>query len=138
MRTTNHLHSSDGTLSVIFSQVTDWLLFLQDQPAAPGGGLPQWIAYLPFAVLLFYLFFVMQGSSKREREARDNLRKSLKKHDRVVTSGGIYGVVMDVQTEGDKVVLRIDETTNTKMTVTLNSITKVLGAETTADTTTKS
>ena len=98
----------------------------------------QYIPYLPLLVVLFYFVFIMQGSGKREREARDNLRKSLKKHDRVVTTSGIYGVVMEVQTDGDKVVLRIDEATNAKLTVTLNSISKVLGGESTGDTATKS
>jgi preprotein translocase subunit YajC len=124
--------------NVNLPQVTDWILFLEDQPAAPQGGLVQYIAYLPFAVLLFYLFFVMQGGSKRDKLARDNLRKSLKKHDRVLTAGGIYGVVMEPPGESDKVVLRIDESTNAKMTVAISSIAKVLGDETSGDTATKS
>jgi preprotein translocase subunit YajC len=54
---------------------------------------------------------------------------ALKKNDRVVTAGGMYGVVTNLQRESDEVTLRVDETTNTKIRVTLSSIARVLGDE---------
>ena len=50
----------------------------------------------------------------------------LKKNDRVVTSSGIYGTVVSVDRDADRVTLRVDESANAKLTVTLASIGRVL------------
>ncbi len=57
----------------------------------------------------------------------------MKKNDRVVTIGGMYGVVMNVQKDADEVTLKIDETNNTKIRVTISSIARVLGGEAVGD-----
>ena len=57
----------------------------------------------------------------------------MKKNDRVVTIGGIYGVVMNVHREADEVTLKVDETTNTKLRVTLSSIARIISGETAAE-----
>jgi preprotein translocase subunit YajC len=44
----------------------------------------------------------------------------------VVTIGGIYGKVFDVQREQDRVTLKIDEATNTKIDVTFGAIARVI------------
>jgi preprotein translocase subunit YajC len=54
---------------------------------------------------------------------------NLKKNDRVVTVGGIYGVVSNVHREADEVTLKVDESTNTKLRVTMASIARVLATE---------
>ena len=54
---------------------------------------------------------------------------ALKKNDRVVTVGGIYGWVTNVHREADEVTIRVDEATNTKLRITLGSVARVLGAE---------
>ena len=62
---------------------------------------------LPFGVmfLIFYLLvFRPQTTARREHE---HMVKNLKKHDEVVTSGGLFGTVVNVKPES--VTLRIDE-----------------------------
>ena len=51
----------------------------------------------------------------------------------MVTIGGIYGVVMNVQRDTDEVTLKIDEANNTKMRVTFGAIARVLGDESADD-----
>jgi preprotein translocase subunit YajC len=53
--------------------------------------------------------------------------KTIKKNDRVITVGGIYGVVANVHREVDEVTIKVDESTNTKLRMTLGSISRVLG-----------
>ncbi len=53
----------------------------------------------------------------------------VKKNDRVVTIGGVYGVVANVNREADEITLKVDESTNTKLRVTLSSVARVLGDE---------
>ena len=60
-------------------------------------------------------------------EQRVAMLGAIKKNDRVVTAGGIYGIVASVNREADEVVVKVDETTNTKLRMTLSSVTRVLG-----------
>ena len=53
----------------------------------------------------------------------------MKKNDRVLTTGGIYGVVTNVHREANEVTIKVDESTNTKLRMTLGSIAQVLGDE---------
>ena len=76
---------------------------------------------------LFY-FMVMRPQS-REQARRRAMLAAVKKNDRVVTTGGIYGVVTNVHLEADEVTIKVDESTNTKLRVTLSSIARVLGDE---------
>ena len=52
--------------------------------------------------------------------------ESLKKNDRVVTIGGIYGVVANVQRDADRVTIKVDEATNTKIDVTFGAVARVV------------
>jgi preprotein translocase subunit YajC len=76
---------------------------------------------------LFYLILLRPESRKRKEHA--SLLSNLKKNDKVVTIGGIYGKVFDVQREQDRVTLKIDEVTNTKIDVTFGAIARVIGEE---------
>ena len=55
--------------------------------------------------------------------------EAIKKNDRVVTVGGIYGVVTNVRREADEVTIKVDESTNTKIRLTFSSITKVVTSD---------
>lgn len=74
--------------------------------------------------LVFYLLLIRP--QRREQKARQAMIANIKKNDRVVTVGGIYGVVANVRPEADEVTLKVDETTNTKLKVTLSAISRVL------------
>ena len=66
---------------------------------------------------------------------QQGMLSSLKKNDRVVTSAGIYGTVAAVDRYAYRVTLRVDDSNNVKLAVTLASITRVLrdGGEGTAE-----
>ena len=49
------------------------------------------------------------------------LLASLKKNDRVLTAGGVYGVITNVHREANEVTVKVDEATNTKLRMTLDS-----------------
>jgi len=61
--------------------------------------------------------FLILPQRRREKERRAML-SSLRKNDKVVTIGGIHGVVHSIR--DDKVVLKVDE--NTKITVSMSAI----------------
>ena len=82
-----------------------------------------WPAVIGITILYVFLFLKPQ----RQRDtAHRTLLENLKKNDRVVTIGGIYGTVTNVQRESDEVTLKVDEATNAKLRVTFNSIARVI------------
>jgi preprotein translocase subunit YajC len=85
---------------------------------------------LPFFAIVMVLFWliVIRPQKSKEREFKAMLG-NLKKNDRVVTIGGIHGVVTNVQKEVERVTIRVDETTGTTLRVGLNAISRVLGDE---------
>lgn len=66
---------------------------------------------LPMLIIfLIFYFLVIRPQQKRQRLAqteREQLLKSLKPGDKVVTSGGIYGTIVAVRDKEDTVQLRI-------------------------------
>lgn len=89
------------------------LFLLQQQP---GGS--QWSGIILIAVLfvLFWLFFIRPQNKKNKEQQQ--FRESLKKGDKVITIGGIHGIVDDVKER--TVILSVD--TNAKIEVEKSSI----------------
>ena len=54
---------------------------------------------------------------------------AIKENDRVVTIGGIYGVVTNVQRDAQRVTVRVDESTGTKLRLNMTAIARVLTAD---------
>lgn len=106
-----------------------WALFSQQGPA---GGKPPTLPelalqYAPLLfVVLFAWLFLYRPERQRQVEAQ-RLREGLKKNDRVVTSAGLYGIVAAVDRDNDRVTIKVDESNNVKMDVTLASVVRVLG-----------
>jgi len=98
------------------------LALLQAKDAGTIGFLLQ---LLPIAaIFLVFYFLVIAPASKQKRKTQEMLG-SLKKGDRVVTSGGIYGTVQGV--EAEVVYLKISE--NVKVKVARSAITGILSGE---------
>jgi preprotein translocase subunit YajC len=101
---------------------------------------PVWLNFMPmFAALAVVMLYVMLISrpQRREQENRRQMLRSVKKNDRVLTNSGIYGVVTNVQPDADEVTIRVDETSNTRLRMTLSSIAQIFGDESASDKETK-
>jgi preprotein translocase subunit YajC len=104
---------------------------LAADPAQPGGGL---LDFMPALIAIGFLFYFMMIRPERRRAASHKaLLEGLKKNDRVLTIGGIYGTVTNVQRETDEVTIRVDETNNVKLRVQFGSIARILGDEASSD-----
>lgn len=84
------------------------------------------LQYLPLVVIAAAAYLLLFRPERERAKKQQELLAGLKKNDRVVTASGIYGTVAAVDREADRVTLKIDEATNTKLTVTLSSVAKVL------------
>jgi preprotein translocase subunit YajC len=80
----------------------------------------------PLLAIGLLFWFLLLRPQQQERKRRQSLLSGLKKNDRVVTVGGIYGVVSNVDREHDEVTMRVDEAANVKLRVTVSSIARVL------------
>lgn len=90
--------------------------FLQTMPAEPQPGLMQqygFIIMLALMVLVMWLF--MWRPEAKRRKQMQAFREGLKKGDKVITAGGIYGIVKEIkettlliEVDGN-VTLRIDK-----------------------------
>jgi preprotein translocase subunit YajC len=79
-------------------------------------------------VVVFVVFIFMQMKSKRSQEKqREQLLDALKKGDRVRTIGGMLGTVVEVRE--NEVVVKVDETNNTKVRFVRSAIHVVVEGE---------
>ncbi len=86
-----------------------------------------------FAMLaaLFY-FMVLRPERQKQKKQKDRLG-TLKKNDRVVTIGGIHGVVVNIQREADEITLKVDEANNTRIRFSFSSVGRVVSDEDSED-----
>lgn len=112
------------TVPVMFAQAVA-------KGGAPKGEAPKGDDYGLFALwpvfvisALFY-FVILRPQQQQERKRKEMLG-TLKKNDRVLTTAGIYGTVMSIDSDQDKVVLRVDDDKGGRLTFTRASIVRVL------------
>ncbi|MBP8850594.1 MAG: preprotein translocase subunit YajC [Breznakibacter sp.] len=69
---------------------------LLQAPAAPGA--PSMLMQLiPFVlIIVVFYFFMIRPQMKKQKELK-NFRDSLQKGQKIVTNGGIYGKITDIQ-----------------------------------------
>jgi preprotein translocase subunit YajC len=63
--------------------------------AAPAdNNVSPWVQFLPFALALAIVYFVLLLPMKRRQKKVQSFLDSLKLGDRVITTGGIYGTIV--------------------------------------------
>ena len=76
----------------------------------------------PMFVIIGVMFYMMiLAPDRRKRSEHSRMLEALKKNDHVVTIGGIFGTVVNVQQ--DEVTIRVDD--NAKIRVLRSSISRV-------------
>ena len=92
-------------------------IMLQAAPAAPVAAQPgsMWSSLLMIVMLFVVMYFFMIRPQRKQQKELDNFRNSLAKGQKVVTAGGIYGVVKEInerdilmEVDGN-VTLRVDK-----------------------------
>jgi preprotein translocase subunit YajC len=97
------------------------LLFaMSPQGGEGGGGLISTLIMFGAIFLIFY-FMIIRPQQKRAKE-RDKLLSNLEKGDKVVTNGGIHGIIAGLE---DKTAL-LQVSDNVKLKIDRSAITTVL------------
>ncbi|MCH7602031.1 MAG: preprotein translocase subunit YajC [Planctomycetes bacterium] len=92
------------------------------QSSAPNNS----FLLLLFVVFLVFIVFSMMGQ-RRDKKKRVSMLNAIKKHDKVQTIGGVLGAVVEIKP--DTVVLKVDESSNTRITFARSSIQQVLTSD---------
>jgi preprotein translocase subunit YajC len=88
---------------------------------APSGPLGSLGAFLPLiAIFAIFYFLIIRPQSKKQKETQKML-SALKKGDRIVTIGGIHGVIQTIRE--NTVIVRVDE--NTKLEFSRSAVSNV-------------
>jgi preprotein translocase subunit YajC len=101
------------------------LLFAENAPAAAANPSPL-STLLPLLPIPILFYFLMIRPKQVEDRKRQDMISALKKNDKVVTTAGIYGTVVSMDTDHDRVVLRVDDDRGVKLTFSRSSVLKVL------------
>jgi preprotein translocase subunit YajC len=100
-----------------------FLFLAQAQPAAPapapGGGIG---FFVPFIFIFIIMYFVLFRPQKKRQVEQQKLIGSLKTGDRVVTNGGIHGLISNVKER--TVIVKVAD--NVKIEMEKSAITTVL------------
>jgi preprotein translocase subunit YajC len=84
--------------------------------------------YMIFIAMMFLLmYFMIFRGPQKQKQQQQKMVQSLKKNDKVRTIGGIIGTVVDIKDE--EVILKIDESNNTKIRILASAIGKNLSQD---------
>jgi len=100
--------------------VNQIIFAMAPQGGEGGGGLISTLIMFGAIFLIFY-FMIIRPQQKRAKE-RDKLLSNLEKGDKVVTNGGIHGIIAGL--EEKTALLQISD--NTKIKIDRSAITTVL------------
>ncbi len=98
--------------------LTTLFFFLMAPAATPDGAAPAgsaWSTIIMFGAIILVMWLFMIRPQRKQQKELQNFRNALKKGDKVVTVGGIYGEIVEVnektaliKVDGD-VKLRVDK-----------------------------
>jgi len=77
--------------------------------AQQGSGIA---AFLPFIIIMFIIYFLMIRPQTKRQKEKDAMRTNLKKGDKVITMGGIYGTIQGFKEKNRLVIIKVDNNTN--------------------------
>jgi preprotein translocase subunit YajC len=97
----------------------------QADPNPLGGNFFTMLMLLLVGMIVFSFF-----SGRKQRKKRSAMLDTLQKRDTVLTRGGVFGTIVEIKP--DRVILKVDESSNTRITVLRDSIEQVT-AETSSE-----
>ncbi|MCA9232271.1 MAG: preprotein translocase subunit YajC [Planctomycetales bacterium] len=81
---------------------------------------------VPMAIIMVLFYFMILRPQKNKDQSFRAMIENLKEKDRIVTVGGIHGVVTNVQRDRDEVTIRVDESTGTKIRIGTSAVARVV------------
>ena len=95
-------------LDFMIDQASAMAILAQETPTRPT-----WWTMLPWIAILGVMMLVMILPGRQQAKKRRQMLAGISKNDRVLTTGGIIGVVMEVRE--NEVIVKVDESNNTRL-----------------------
>lgn len=105
-------------------QIID-IAYAQPQGQQPGGTIGFIASLVPFILVILIFYFLVIMPQHRKQKKQRQMLDALKKGDKVVTSGGIFGTVMNIADK--KVTLQIAD--NVKIKILKDYVSEVVTKE---------
>ena len=95
---------------------------LMGAPSGAEGG-NAFMSFLPLIAIIAIFYFLILRPQKKKQKDTQNMLSALKKGDRVVTIGGIHGVIQSLKE--NTIIVKVDE--NVKLEFNRGAISSVVG-----------
>ena len=84
-------------------------MFISPAYAQTGAGSPDFsFLFLMVGIFIIFYFFLIRPNQKKEKERR-NMQSSLKRGDKILTIGGLYGAVVKAKEGEERISIEISE-----------------------------
>jgi len=97
------------------------LIAMAPAPREGGQGAPPWTGFVPLILLLVVFYFILIRPQQKKAKEHQQLLKELRPGDKVLTSGGVIGTILNVKER--TVTLR---SADSKMEVTKSAVGEIL------------
>lgn len=94
-----------------------WPLLMAGGQESGGGGV---ITLVWFGLIFVLMYLLLIRPQRKKQKEHEKLLTELRKGDKVVTSGGMFGIIFAIDEERNRVVLKIND--NTKLEFLKSSI----------------
>jgi preprotein translocase subunit YajC len=92
------------------------LNFILMAPGASGGGMAQMLPLV--AIVIVFYFFMIRPQMKKAKEQKKYI-ENLKKGDKILTIGGIYGKINDIREDGS-IIMEVED--GSRMKISKNAV----------------
>lgn len=86
----------------------NWPILMTGAEGGGGGGM---FTLVWFGLIFVLMYLLLIRPQRKKQKEHDALLKELRKGDKVVTSGGMFGTIFAIDEERGRIVLKIGETT---------------------------
>ncbi len=96
----------------------------QTTSKGPQGG---WPLMLLFGLMFVIMYFLILRPQRKKEHDRKAMLSRVRKNDRVVTAGGIHGVVVSVKE--NELLVRVDDAKDVKLRIDKSAISTIIEAK---------
>lgn len=82
---------------------------------------------IPMALFFMVIYILLLRPQRKKERQRKEMLSQIKKNDKVMTIGGVYGTVASIRP--DEVVLKVDDNANVRVRFSRSSIAKIIVEE---------
>lgn len=86
----------------------NWQILMSGGPEAGEQGI---FTFVWFGLIFVIMYLLLIRPQKKKQKAHEELIGGLKKGDKIITSGGMFGIIFAIDDEKNKIVLRVGNDT---------------------------